>query len=390
MNAPRRFAGFALLIALAFEAGAQDHSHHQAPPATPAQTPLKVQALPPPEPPASPRSATPVDHAAMGHARPPADADLDAMDHAGMGQDAIPRAPNDHAHGDHATTDHATMDHAVMEHDATPPASNDQAGIDHSQMDHSAMDHAAMGHAMPPVPGQPATPIPVVTDADRAAAVPPAHAHPMHDNAPHSFVLLDRLEAFDADGDTGLAWEAQAWFGTDLDKLWLRSEGERVAGHAEHANIEVLYGRAIAPWWELVAGLRHDIAPGGSQDFLAVGVQGLAPYKFEVQATAYLGTSGQTALRLAAEYDTLLTNRLILQPLLEVEFHGKDDPHRGIGAGLGTAEAGLRLRYEVTRQVAPYIGIVRERAFGGTARWRRAHGAAVDETHVVAGLRFWF
>lgn len=117
---------------------------------------------------------------------------------------------------------------------------------------------------------------------------------------------------------------------------------------------------------------------------------GLAPYKFEVEATAYLGPSGQTAARFEVEYETLLTNRLILQPLLEVNLYGKDDPRRGIGSGLSTVEAGLRLRYEFTRQFAPYIGVVRERAFGGTADLRRADDEDIDDTRFVAGLRIWF
>ena len=152
----------------------------------------------------------------------------------------------------------------------------------------------------------------------------------------------------------------------------------------------MLYGRAFAPWWDLIAGVRHDFKPGDSQDFLAIGVMGLAPYKFEVEATAYLGERGQTAARFEVEYETLLTNRLILQPQIEVNLYGKDDLRRGIGSGLSTAEAGLRLRYEFTRQFAPYIGIVHERAFGRTADFRRDEGEDADDTRLVAGVRIWF
>lgn len=265
------------------------------------------------------------------------------------------------------------------------------APMDHAAMGHEAMDHAAMGHSMPrPQTDQPITPIPPVTDADRAAAQPPAGMQMAHGEARQFYVLFNRLEAFDADPGSGQAWEGQAWVGGDLNKVWLRSEGERVGGHTESADLEVLYGRAIAPWWDLVAGVRHDFKPGASQDFVAFGVQGMAPYKFEIAATAYLGQSGQIAARVEVEYETLLTNRLILQPLVELDFHGKDDLRRGIGSGLGTAEAGLRLRYEITRQFAPYIGIVHERAYGNTATLRRAAGDATSDTHVVAGLRLWF
>ncbi|WP_396617317.1 copper resistance protein B [Lysobacter soli] len=281
-------------------------------------------------------------------------------------------------------------------HHHSPPSSEPKATSthDHASMDHAAhqqgaVDHAAMGHGTPSQ-AAPVEPIPTLTDADRAAAFPDL-AHGMH-HAPerNSFVIFDRLEAVDLDHGRGEAWEAQAWFGSDLNRLWLRSEGERERGHTEAADLEVLYGRSVTPWWDVVAGLKHDFKPGRSRDWAAFGVQGLAPYKFEVSATAYLGESGATAATVEAEYEVLLTNRLILQPRVEVEAFGKDDPARGIGSGLSTLEAGLRLRYEFTRRFAPYIGVAWERAYGGTADHRRDDGEAVEDTHLVAGVRLWF
>ncbi|MGH8073559.1 MAG: copper resistance protein B, partial [Lysobacter sp.] len=269
------------------------------------------------------------------------------------------------------------VDHAAMGH--APPTEE----VDHAAMGHhtttpnTQVDHAAMGHAVDtrlPADAPPINPIPPITQADREAAFPDVAGHHVHDNAVHSFWLLDRLEAWDADTGTGAGWEATAWVGTDIDRLWLRSEGDHVDGATEAADIEVLYGRAIAPWWDLVAGVRHDFGEGPSQTFAAFGVQGLSPYMFEVGATAYVGESGQTAASIEVEYETLFTNRLILQSMVEAELHGKDDERRGIGSGLGTIEVGLRLRYEVTRQFAPYIGVVHERAFGDTADFRRADG----------------
>ena len=293
--------------------------------------------------------------------------------------------------------DHATMDHAAMEHAAAGDAAKDQAATavpDHATMDHATMDHAAMGHdmdAMPAIaPTKPITPIPQVTDADRAAAVPPPADHPVHDNGIYSYLLFNRLETWDADPGGGLAWEGQGWIGTDLNRLWLRSEGEQVEGRLHSADLEALYGHAISPWWDVVAGIRHDFKPGSAQDFLAVGVMGLSPYKFEVSATAYIGQAGQSEARIEVEYESLLTNRLILQPLVEVNVFGKDDARRGIGCGLGTVEAGLRLRYEFTRRFAPYVGLVHERAFGRTADLRRAEGESADDTRLVAGVRIWF
>jgi len=287
--------------------------------------------------------------------------------------------------------DHATHEHAEPASDKPEPKTEQ---VDHAAMGHAmpqspeAVDHAAMGHDQ--APAAPRTPIPPLTEADRLAARPPPEDHPVHDDTVQHYILFNRLEGFDADEGRGQAWEGQAWFGTDLDKLWLRSEGERSGGHTESVDLEVLYGRAVSPWWDLVAGVRHDFKPGASQDFLAFGVQGLAPYKFEVEATAYLGESGQSALRLEAEYETLLTNRLILQPLVELEAYGKDDANRGIGSGLSSAEAGLRLRYEIDRRFAPYLGVVREWTFGRTADLRQDAGEPAHDTRLVAGVRFWF
>lgn len=258
------------------------------------------------------------------------------------------------------------------------------------------MDHAAMGHGTAmdqdlPATAPPLDPIPPVTPGDRAAAFPDVDGHAVHDTAIHSYWLLDRLETWDGDEEgTGVGWEALAWIGTDLDRVWLRSEGERVDGTTESADVEVLYGRAIARWWDLVAGVRHDFGEGPSQTFAAFGVMGLAPYMFEVDATAYLGESGQTGLALEAEYETLFTNRLIGQWLVEAEAWGQDDPERGIGDGLSTLEAGFRLRYEFHRQFAPYIGVVWERAYGGTADYRREQLDDIEDTRVVAGVRIWF
>lgn len=284
-----------------------------------------------------------------------------------------------HDHGSHA-----------VEQTPVPEKEDDPSAMDHSSMDHSSMDHSKMDHSrMAPAPEEPRTPIPPITDADREGAKPPAHGHD-HGGGIYTYLLFNRLEAWDADPGTGQAWEARGWVGTDMHKLRLRSEGERVRGHTESADIEVLYGHPVSRWWDVVAGVRHDIAPGADQDFAAIGVTGMAPYKFEIEATAYIGTSGQTAARVEAEYELLLTNRLILQPLVEAQWHGKDDASRGIGSGLGKIEAGLRLRYEVTRKFAPYIGLVHERSFGGTADLRRDEGEPTEDTRVIAGVRLWF
>lgn len=307
----------------------------------------------------APAQATPVDHAAMGHDMPP----TEAMDHSAMGHDMPPDEPTEE------------MDHSAMGHDMENMTAEEHAGMQGQDL---------------PANAAPREPIPAVTDSDRAAAFPDVAGHTVHDDGVHWFALLNRLETWDADEGNAIGWEGSGWAGTDLDRVWVRSEGESIDGSIESADVEVLYGRAIARWWDLVAGVRHDFGEGPSQTFAAVGVMGLAPYMFEVEATAYLGESGQTGLGLEAEYETLFTNRLIGQWLVEAEVWGQDDPERGIGSGLSTLEAGFRLRYEFHRQFAPYIGVVWERAYGGTADYRREQHDDIEDTRVVAGVRIWF
>jgi copper resistance protein B len=260
--------------------------------------------------------------------------------------------------------------------------------VDHSQMEHAqpetGHDHAAHGEAPPQAP------IPVLTDADRLAARPSLMAHEMGDEAIHSYTLVERAEAWRADGRTGLGWEAAGWIGGDINRLWWRTEGEHADGSTGNAELQALFGHSFAPRWDWVAGLRQDYRPRESRSFVAFGLQGLAPQWFEIAALALVGEGGRTAARFSTEYSVLLTNRLVLRPVLQLDLHGKDDLSRGIGSGLSTAEAGLRLRYEFTRQFAPYMGLSWERAFGDTAGIRRATGEAVSETRWVAGLRVWF
>lgn len=239
-------------------------------------------------------------------------------------------------------------------------------------------------------PREPRTPIPVLTDADREAAMPAHGHHAGGDTAIHSYSLVNRLEIWDADPGTGQAWEAGGWIGGDIDRLWWRTEGERVDSDTEEALLEAFYGHSFSTWWDWVAGIRQDFDPGDAQTFAAFGIQGLAPQRFELSLTGYVGEEGQTALRFETEYELLFTNRLVLQPLLEMNLYGKTDAERGIGSGLSTAEIGLRLRYEISRRFAPYAGVVYAVAFGETADLRRAASEDVEDFRVVAGLRFWF
>lgn len=249
--------------------------------------------------------------------------------------------------------------------------------------------HDGMHHAHPTREAEEGPDIPPITDADRAAAFPAVSGHPVHGNAIHYYALFDQLEWQDAPGGT-FSWDADGWLGSDMNRLLLRSEGERTDGHTEEAEVQALYGRPIARWWEAVGGIRQDFAPGSAQTWAAVGVQGLAPYWFEVEATAFFGEAGQTAARFEAEYELLLTNRLILQPRLELNMHGQNDRRRGIGSGFSDIEAGLRLRYEFRREIAPYIGITWSRKLGRTADFAELEQEDVEDSRFVAGIRIWF
>lgn len=247
-----------------------------------------------------------------------------------------------------------------------------------------AEDHSAHQTPAPPLPAF----IPPVTDADRQAAFPDVQGHSVHDGAVNYFVLFDQFEGQAGDGPEGVSWDTKGWVGTDRNRLWFRSEGDR-SGRLEQAQTNLLYGRAISRWWDVIAGVRLDTLPDTPRTAVAFGVQGLAPYWFEVEASAYVETSGRTHVRIETEYDLLLTNRLVLQPLVEFEIYGRADLERRIDAGLSTGELGLRLRYELRREFAPYVGMVWNRKFFGTADLAEAAGDRTSGARLAVGVRFW-
>jgi copper resistance protein B len=280
-----------------------------------------------------------------------------------------------------ATDGMQNMDHSQMQ------------GMDHSQMqsmDHSQMQSMDDGQMQPAAPTQSRTPIPALTDADRAAVYVSPAGHSVHDSVLNYYLLADKLEWQDADDGSALAWDLSGWIGGDIDRLWIRSEGERVNGKTEDAEVQALWGHAISPWWDVVTGVRQDFKPDAPQTWAALGLQGMALYNFEAEATAFIGEGGQTAARLEGDYDILLTNRLILQPTAELNVYGKNDPQRGIGSGLSNTEAGLRLRYEIRREFAPYIGVTWNRTYGKTADYAADEGEDRSEARLVVGVRLWF
>lgn len=203
-------------------------------------------------------------------------------------------------------------------------------------------------------------------------------------------VIIDQFEVRDADESDPWVLSGQGWVGKDLQKLWFKAEVTRNDGETEDAELQALYSQAIAPFWNVQVGVRQDFQPTPSRTWAVIGFQGLAPYFFEIDTALFVGESGRTALRLEAEYELLFTQRLILTPEFEVNFHGQNDADLGVGSGLSEMEAGLRLRYEIRREFAPYIGVNWNKRFGNTADFARDQGENTADTQWVIGIRAWF
>lgn len=323
---------------------------------------------------------------------------------------AMPAAAQDHsahAHHDHAAhaghkaeAKPAAMDHCAMGHlppEQCPPKNEHAA---HGQTDHAgharAVDRSATGAAPESaVPPRALEGPRHAADAIWGAGVmqPSRDANRrMHGNMSTGMVMIERLEARipASGGKAGWLWDAQAWHGGDIDKFVLKTEGEgETFGGVEDAEIQALWGHAIGPFFDLQAGLRLDLEPE-TRSHLVLGVQGLAPYMWHIDLAAFLSDRGDLTARLEGEYDQKITQRLILQPRVELELAARDIPERGIGAGPVSIEPGLRLRYEFVREFAPYVGVEYEARLGETADIARARGEDPSGWKVLVGLRAWF
>ncbi|MEO5812579.1 MAG: copper resistance protein B [Rhodanobacter sp.] len=310
------------------------------------------------------------------------------MDH-GSTSDKAPASKLTLQNGESGTVQ--GMDHRAMP-DMSPEA---MKGMGHSST--PGMSHGA-DHGTDPMAGMPMGPMqggsapadarsPDYSDGLTYGAM--EHMN-MHGRTPVGMLLIDQFEVFDSKNGSGQTWEAQGWYGNDVNKLWVRTEGDRSRGKIEDGDVEVFWNRNVATFWSTQLGVRHELGDGPTRNWAAFGIQGLAPYWFELEATAYVGSSGRTAARLRAEYELLFTQRLILQPEFEVNLYGKSDPARRIGSGVSDAQLGLRLRYEIRRQFAPYVGVVWTRRFGATADFARIDNQATFDRQWVAGLRIWF
>ena len=379
-----------------------------------AANPAIAQASGPASHPSTPPTAscTP-EHAAMGHcslpaaepkpqspaARPPRDEPACTAEHAAVGHCTMPEvapspatAPDPHAQHEKPAQPQpsCTPEHAAMGHCALPASPQVET--------QSADPHA--GHAItatePPVGPPPAAalsgPEHAADAVYGAAEMAPSREvlRKEHGDMPVSRAFFDRIETRARRGSDEYLVEGQAWYGGDVDKLWLKTELEGKWRHGiETAEIQALWSHAIDPWFDLQTGVRFDPQPGPNRTHLALGIQGLAPYWWEVEGTVFLSNRGEITARAEAEYDLRVTQKLILQPRTEVELSAQKIEELGIGAGLTEGSVGLRLRYQLSPLFAPYVGLEYERAFGGTRDFRRAEGESRGGLNLVAGLRIW-
>jgi copper resistance protein B len=212
---------------------------------------------------------------------------------------------------------------------------------------------------------------------------------PVMDREIFAHAIFNELEGRWNGTDTEFRWDGQGWVGTDYDKLWIKSEGTLSNGRLEDGQQQFLYDRAITTYFDLQGGLRSDIDSRPTRNWAAFGIQGLAPYFFDLEVTGFVSGEGHLAAKLEASYDLLLTQRLILQPQIEVNLYSKADPARLIGAGFSDIDTGLRLRYEFSRKFAPYLGVVYEGKFGQTASYAKRAGESTGDFRFVFGLRIW-
>jgi len=339
-------------------------------------------------------------------------APLSAQDHASHSSDPQPEL--DHCAMGHVPPEqcppknepigHDGMDHGVRDHSGHDDSGRSEQP-DHSAMDHSSMDHSdhgpAKGKSASGAAPQSAVPARAFEAPRHAAdaiwgeqAMAPSRANLARENGGMrtGSVMVERLEARIAtdDGEDGYVWDAQAFYGGDINRFVIKSEGEgEFGGTLEDAEIQALYSRAIAPFFDLQAGVRQDLT-GPKRTHAVIGVQGLMPYMFEIDAAAFLSDKGDLTARIEAEYDQRLSQRLILQPRAEVNLSAQEVPELDIGSGIDNIELGLRLRYEIVPEFAPYVGIEQEWKLGGSRDFARLAGEDPSVTNYVIGVRFWF
>jgi len=226
----------------------------------------------------------------------------------------------------------------------------------------------------------------------KVSATIPSLGTPMADEEIFTHVLLDQFEGRTNGADNELRWDGEGWIGTDMNKLWLKSEGFVSNGAVSDGDQEALYDRPIPRlrYFDAQIGVRADLDSNPSRAWAAVGIEGLAPYNFKFAPTLYISDGGNIAGRITGFYDFLLTQRLIAEPEAEFNFYSKDDPARKIGSGLSDIDTGVRLRYEISRKFAPYIGFAYNGKYGNSARYSRQTGESTSDPRFVFGIRIWY
>lgn len=271
---------------------------------------------------------------------------------------------------------------------ASEPAEDSMVGMDHGAMDHDAADEAVGNEPPPPAP----------TDYAAERFYPSAAMQPSrdqlrreHGGSTVSSVMVNLGEWQFRDGEDGYRWDGEAWFGGDINRMLVKTEGEGETGFGiEAGDVQLLYSRAVTPYYDLQVGIRQDVQRGPSRTYATIGFEGLAPYWFETEGALFLSDEGELSGRLEGSYDLRLTQRWILQPRAEMNLYAEDIPELGIGSGVSNIELGLRLRYEIRREFAPYIGVSFDRKLGDTADFARALGEDDQATSIVFGIRTWF
>ncbi len=306
---------------------------------------------------------------------------MPAMDH---GQMASPAENSQSSIPGAAAT--MPMDHAAP---STMAHATEKAGTSQAMpgMQMQAMDGMSMGPMQGGSPPSDARDPNAYAEGEKRMAM---RGMGMADDALFGRLLVNELEYTRSKGERGQVVSAEAWYGGDYNKAWFKTDAERQNGRLKDVRVEVMWDRVFATHWSSQMGVRRDSGSGPARTWLGAGVRGMAPYWFETEATAYIGSGGDLAARFEARYELLFTQRLILQPKVEANFYSRDDKVRGIGSGLSDLEFSVRLRYEIRRQFAPYIGASWKRKFGNTADMTRQQGESVKNTEVVAGVRLWF
>ncbi len=226
----------------------------------------------------------------------------------------------------------------------------------------------------------------------KVTAMIPGTKDPMAGHAIFTHALFNQFEGRTEGPDNAFRWDGEIWSGTDFNKLWIKTEGTAQNGTISDGDDEFLYDRPIPHlrYFDAQAGVRADLDSGPMRTWAALGVEGLAPYGFDFEPTLYWRNGGRIAGRINAAYEFLLTQRLILEPQAELNFYSKDDPARQIGSGFSDIDSGLRLRYEVRRKFAPYVGFGYSGKFGNSARYARQAGDSTRNPRLVFGIRMWY